>query len=100
MVKEALEFERDEKGNVTRQPKLKVFSTCVNGIRTLPAMVHDRLKLEDLDSDAEDHWCDALRNVYFGVQEGFEAPREEMSAEDAAVRQQAIRESESMGSYA
>src|SRR5260370_24874756 len=40
MVKEALEFERDEQGTVMRQPKLKVFSTCVNGIRTLPALVH------------------------------------------------------------
>jgi hypothetical protein len=30
MVKEALEFERDEQGTVILPPKLKVFNTCVN----------------------------------------------------------------------
>jgi hypothetical protein len=30
-------------------------------IRTLPAHVYDKAKVEDLDSDGEDHACDALR---------------------------------------
>lgn len=42
------------------KPWLQIFSTCANLIRTLPAMVHDRRKPEDLDTDAEDHAVDAL----------------------------------------
>lgn len=42
-------------------PKLKIFSTCVNVIETIPSLVHDELHPEDLDSDGEDHAADALR---------------------------------------
>jgi hypothetical protein len=38
-----------------------VFSTCVDLIRTLPALPHDRTKAEDVDTHAEDHAPDALR---------------------------------------
>lgn len=41
--------------------RLKVFSTCVNFIRTFPMLVHDTTNPEDLDSDGEDHAADALR---------------------------------------
>jgi PBSX family phage terminase large subunit len=43
------------------QPKLKVFSTCKNLIRTLPEMIYSRNNSEDLDTTAEDHALDALR---------------------------------------
>jgi len=42
-------------------PGLVIFSSCTNLIRTLPALQHDQHKLEDLDSDGEDHCADALR---------------------------------------
>lgn len=42
-------------------PGLQVFSTCVNLIRTLPALPYDRTRVEDVDTDAEDHAYDALR---------------------------------------
>jgi len=45
----------------TGHPKLFVFSTCVDFIRTLPAMQHDTDKPEDLDSDTEDHAVDEGR---------------------------------------
>ncbi len=73
-------------------PKLRVFSTCTNLIRTLPAMVHDKLKPEDLDTKAEDHACDALRYKFQGPVEGFETPPEAMSEDDAAFWQQARKE--------
>lgn len=85
MVRQALHYEKDEHGTVIRPPKLRVFSTCTNGIRTLPAMVHDKLKPEDLDTGAEDHWCDALRYKFQGPAEGFKTPDEAMSDEDAAM---------------
>lgn len=43
------------------RPQLYVFSTCTNLIRTLPALQHDANRLEDVDSDGEDHAPDALR---------------------------------------
>lgn len=93
LVRQALHYEKDEQGNVTRLPKLRVFSNCVNGIRTLPAMVHDKLKPEDLDSDAEDHWCDALACFYQQPAVGSETPAEAMSEDDAAFWAQARKES-------
>jgi hypothetical protein len=43
------------------RPGLYVFSTCTHLIRTLPALQHDALKPEDVDTDGEDHAPDALR---------------------------------------
>lgn len=43
-------------------PKMKFFSTCVNAIRTIPTLIHDSHagKLEDLDTNGEDHAADAI----------------------------------------
>ena len=46
---------------VTGEPKLRIFTTCDNLLRTLPAMRHDKSKIEDVDTDDEDHAVDALR---------------------------------------
>lgn len=43
------------------EPKLKFFSTCVNSIETIPSLVHDDIKPEDLDSAGLDHCADAGR---------------------------------------
>tara|TARA_B100000963_G_scaffold282514_1_gene251149 strand:+ start:995 stop:2638 length:1644 start_codon:yes stop_codon:yes gene_type:complete len=45
----------------TGQPKLKIFSNCINLIRTLPMLPIDRNNPEDVDTHAEDHAYDALR---------------------------------------
>jgi hypothetical protein len=42
-------------------PMIVTFSTCVDSIRTIPALQHDALKPEDLDSDMEDHAGDEWR---------------------------------------
>jgi len=42
-------------------PRLLVHSTCVNLIRTLPALPRDRKNPDDVDTKADDHWADALR---------------------------------------
>lgn len=44
-------------------PMLYVFSHCRNFIRTLPALVYDDTKIEDVDTDGEDHIYDALRYI-------------------------------------
>ncbi len=43
------------------RPMLYVFSTCVDFIRTVPALQHDPDKPEDLDTDGEDHVADEAR---------------------------------------
>jgi len=47
----------DDDGN----PMIVVFSTCVDTVRTVPALQHDQNKPEDLDSDMEDHAADDIR---------------------------------------
>jgi len=42
------------------RPGLLVFQTCVELIRTLPALVADPIRPEDVDTDGEDHAYDAL----------------------------------------
>lgn len=41
--------------------KLQIFPNCFELIRTLPTLVYDQYRVEDLDSDGEDDPADALR---------------------------------------
>jgi len=43
------------------RPMLFFFSTCVDAIRTLPALQHDPDRPEDVDTEAEDHAPDEIR---------------------------------------
>lgn len=56
----ALEHE-NEPFKLVGIPMYYCFKTCVNLIRTLPAMQHDLNNAEDCDTDGEDHAPDALR---------------------------------------
>lgn len=40
---------------------LYIFSNCKHTIRTLPLLMYDEHKPEDLDSDGEDHIADTIR---------------------------------------
>jgi len=44
-----------------KEGKLKIFSSCVHLIRTLPALTYDKTKVEDVDTKQEDHAYDAVR---------------------------------------
>jgi phage terminase large subunit len=54
-VHERLKF--DENGYAM----LYIFENCKDAIRTLPLMMYDEHKAEDLDTDLEDHIADSLR---------------------------------------
>ena len=41
--------------------KLQVFSTCLNLIRTLPALIHDDHDVEDVSDKSEDHGPESIR---------------------------------------
>lgn len=43
------------------KPMIYWFDTCVDLIRTLPALQHDTSRMEDLDSDGDDHSADCCR---------------------------------------
>jgi len=43
------------------KPMIYFFETCVHAIRTLPALQHDELRPEDVDTEAEDHAPDEIR---------------------------------------
>jgi len=45
----------------TVEPRLKIFSTCTNLIRTLASIPTSKLNPEDVDTKADDHAYDALR---------------------------------------
>ena len=45
----------------TDEPKLKMFATCTNLVRTLPTLPLSKTNSEDVDTKAEDHAYDALR---------------------------------------
>lgn len=48
-------------GDADGRPMVYCFSTCVDSIRTIPALQHDADKPEDLDTDGEDHAADEWR---------------------------------------
>ena len=45
------------------QPLFQVFSTCKDFIRTFPTLPYSQTKVEDIDTDAEDHIYDEFRYV-------------------------------------
>ncbi len=42
-------------------PRMYVFRNCKGFIRTVPLMMYDKVKVEDLDTKMEDHICDEWR---------------------------------------
>jgi hypothetical protein len=55
------EYLRGSGENGAGKPRLQVFSTCANLIRTLPVMTYDRHRVEDVGDGLEDHACESLR---------------------------------------
>jgi hypothetical protein len=43
------------------RPMIYFFHTCYDSIRTLPALQHDLVKAEDVDTESEDHAPDEIR---------------------------------------
>lgn len=69
---------KDNKGN--EYSRLRVFSTCRNLIRTLPALPLDDKKIEDVDTHAEDHAYDALRYLLMSIPEPVDGVPHEQNA--------------------
>lgn len=52
-----------------KEPKLMFFSTCVDSIRTIPNLIHDDIRPEDLDTNSNDHCADECRYVLASLHE-------------------------------
>ena len=52
---------KGDKNDDDKRPLLYFFDTCKHLIRTLPALMHDQHKVEDVDTTMEDHAPDTLR---------------------------------------
>jgi hypothetical protein len=55
------QMRRRMKGDEDSGPMIYCFDTCADSIRTIPALQHDEVKPEDLDTNAEDHAADEWR---------------------------------------
>lgn len=77
IMREFLSPFTDEQG--IKVAKLRFFDTCVNAIRTIPALIHDDNDVEDVSDKCEDHAPENLR--YFCVSRAQSAvvPQSELS---------------------
>lgn len=96
LMKGYIKYELDERGFA--KTRWQVFRCCENLSRTLPLMMYDDNKPEDLDTDMEDHAPDSVRYFLQALNEPFEKkppePKPEikkrpMTAEDLYNKAQA-----------
>lgn len=76
-------------------PLLRIFSNCVNMIRTIPLLQHDEIHPEDVDSRGEDHAADELRYMVRTFREQ-KAPRS-LSAVERKMAE--LKQREDQGDY-
>lgn len=60
-VREYLAWTPDGGGGVAVSPMLAIGANCRYLIKSLPNLIHDETRVEDLDTDGDDHAADALR---------------------------------------
>ena len=57
-----------------KDPKLVYFNTCFDSIRTIPNLIHDKNKPEDLETMGEDHAADCDRYMLLSLHERVAQP--------------------------
>lgn len=55
--------------DINKKPLLQYFNNCYNSIRTIPSLIHDEYKQEDVDSGGEDHAADPTRYFLMSLHE-------------------------------
>ncbi|MGN7611591.1 phage terminase large subunit [Magnetococcales bacterium HHB-1] len=81
------------------KPMIYCFSTCVDSIRTIPALQHDVSRVEDLDSNSEDHAADEWRYAcmsrpYVPIEGSYYEPKPKPGSFDWLIREE-VQESRS-----
>lgn len=54
------------------KPWWQIFNNCHNLIRTIPEMIYDKNRVEDISKDGEDHSCESARYFLFSRPSPFE----------------------------
>lgn len=67
-----------------KKPWYQIFSTCVDTIRTIPNLPYDLRKVEDVDTDAEDHCYD--RDRYFFMSRPYRPTMPEPAVAENSVQ--------------
>ncbi len=76
-----------------KPPKLTYFNTCFDSIRTIPSLIHDDHKPEDVDTDGEDHAADPDRYLLVSLHERQTAkPLTDVEKKLAALKQATSKE--------
>lgn len=60
------------------RPMMYFFKNCIHAIRTIPMQQHDPDNVENMDTDGEDHCCDAIR--YGCMSRPYVRPRPDAAA--------------------
>ena len=58
-------------------PGIVIFRNCKNTIRTIPELIYDAHRPEDVDTTQEDHAYDALRYLLTDIQEKKPAQKQQ-----------------------
>jgi len=67
--------------------RIKFFRNCKETIKTLPSLIHDKIRPEDVDSSGEDHAADATRYFLMSLRERkVEQPKTETERKLEAMR--------------
>ncbi len=59
-----------------QEPKITFSPYCKDSIRTIPTLIHDETRIEDLDTSAEDHAADDARYAVMSRPYASEKPKE------------------------
>ena len=63
----------EDLGDGVERPMIFWFGSCVHSIRTIPGLMHDDKKPEDVDTNGEDHAADEAR--YACMSRPYESPK-------------------------
>jgi hypothetical protein len=96
--REYLAWKRDENGVLVQAPTLQVFDTCVNTVRTIPALVFDEHRADDVDSDGEDHAADETRYALMSRPGLTIIPRESLSLDEVEAWDR-VQHEQNSGAY-
>lgn len=88
-LRPSVRYQKSEGAPIVLKPKLYIFKTCPNLIRTLPLMVHDDKNPEDAGTDGDDHAPDALRYLIMSRPLQSREPARDRTPEE--MREERIR---------
>lgn len=73
-------------------PGLQFFSTCTSMIRTLPSLPYDKIRVDDVDTKADDHDYDMLRYALMATKVASEPDKQGRIVKTANSRQRRYRQ--------